>query len=126
MSIYGNHRFERSNACSACGVTEEALQDNIASKWCTNYQPTSGGRAAMLAHFAAILFLCGAPLGGMTQSDDPVVQSIAGFVTGAVAMFVAQLHAGKYDEFMDSFTDEPKEFYLEADTRRVLNGEESQ
>lgn len=88
MTDYGNHRFELSSTCSACGVTEEALQDNIASKWCTNYQPTPWGRVGMLAHWTAILFLCGAPLAGLIGATP------AAMIAGAVGTLVAEVHAG--------------------------------
>ena len=55
----------------------------------------------MWTHWAAIGLLCGGPLWGMTQSDDPAVQFIAAFIISVIAMLIAQEHAGRWDEFFD-------------------------
>lgn len=111
MTDYGNHRFEASNVCSACGVTEEALQDNVASKWCTSYQPTPWGRAGMWLHWTTILFLVGTPLAGLIGAIP------AAMIAGAVGLLVAEVHAGVWDEFMDDLSryEDDRTAFLEGD-----------
>lgn len=76
---------------------------------------------AMPTHWAAILFLCGAPLAGLIGAIP------AALIAGAVGLLVAEVHAGLWDEFMDSLAAEPEADRALADEiRRVLNGEESQ
>ena len=121
MTDYGNHRFEHGSACSACGVTEEALQDNVASKCCANYRPPPWGRVGMFLHWTTILFLVGTPLAGLIGAIP------AALISGAVGLLVAEVHAGMWDEFMDSLAAEPDaERGLADEIRRVLNGEVSQ
>lgn len=55
----------------------------------------------MWLHWAVIVILVGGPLWGMTQSDSPAAQVIAGFVISVIAMLIAQVHAGRWDEFFD-------------------------
>lgn len=119
MTDYGNHRFETSGTCSACGVTEEALQDNVASKWCTNYQPTPWGHAGMWLHWTAILFLVGTPLAGLVAPVPGFGQGVLTVFIGAMAMAFAQLHAGVWDEFMDDLSgyEDERTAFLEGEWR---------
>ena len=75
----------------------------------------------MWLHWTAILFLVGAPLGGLIGAIP------AAMIAGAVGLLVAEVHAGMWDEFMDSLAAEPDaERGLADEIRRVLNGEVSQ
>lgn len=51
----------------------------------------------MLAHWTAILFLCGAPLAGLIGATP------AAMIAGAVGMLTAEIHAGLFDEIIDHF-----------------------
>ena len=76
---------------------------------------------AMLTHWTTILFLVGTPLAGLIGAIP------AALISGAVGLLVAEVHAGMWDEFMDSLAAEPDaERGLADEIRRVLNGEVSQ
>ncbi len=75
----------------------------------------------MLSHWTAILFLVGAPLAGLIGAIP------AAMIAGAVGLLVAEVHAGMWDEFMDSLAAEPDaDRALAEEIRRVLNDEVSQ
>jgi len=66
----------------------------------------------MLAHWTAILFLCGAPLAGLIGATP------AAMIAGAVGMLTAELHAGVWDEWFDGLES------LEDDRAMFLSGDE--
>lgn len=124
----GNHDFGDSGICAACGVPIEAIEDNVASRWCTNFQPTPVGRVGMWLHWAAIVLLVGGPLAGFIAPTSGFVQFVMAFIIGGAALAVADIHARLFDEIIEEFRGDRqrRDAWLAEDVRRVLNGEVSE
>jgi hypothetical protein len=84
------------DTCAKCGVTAKQIADG-ASPWCDYLDRAPHGRWAMLAHTIAILLLVIAPIYGITGSIGIT------FLLLAVALLVAQVHAGEWDYLADLY-----------------------